>query len=30
MENALNNLTLALSCVTLVILGIAFVRIWDR
>ena len=30
MEGALNNLTLMLASVTLVLLGIVAVRIWDR
>ena len=30
MEGVLNNLTLMLACVTLIILGIALVNIWDR
>ena len=30
MEGALNNLTLMLASVTLVLLGIVLVRIWDR
>ena len=30
MDGALNNLTLMLASVTLVLLGIVAVRIWDR